>query len=32
MKDVNRGLFLLFVGMVASEIIELISGLDIGSV
>lgn len=32
MKDVNRGLFLLFVGMIASEIIELISGLDIGSV
>lgn len=31
MKDVNRGLFLLFVGMVASEIIELISGLNIGS-
>lgn len=32
MKDVNRGLFLLFVGMVASEIIELISGLGIGSI
>lgn len=32
MKDVNRGLFLLFVGMVASEIIELISGLGIGNI
>ena len=32
MKDVNRGLFLLFVGMIASEIIELISGLGIGNI